>query len=133
MNPPLTPELSAQRKEFFDEMLGHYNLNNRAFILAAYGSDGKPYGSCSYSHSVNGGCAIGRRVSLSCSVQLERIGGDVNHVFHHLPDWMKNLGLNFLLSIQWLHDGYTFWTETGLSEAGILFRDQIIKDYITLP
>lgn len=78
------------------------------------------------------GCAIGMYLPKKVCLKLDRIGG-VDTVFYRdpdlLPKWMRDMGVNFLMEVQSLHDVSEFWSEKGLSGIGIERVYHIINKY----
>jgi len=83
-------------------------------------------GTCSYNPGnpkISPGCAIGMYLDIETAKKLDKIG-DIENVFATrsislLPDWMINLGEDFLFIIQGFHDRSTNFTETGISILGL--------------
>ncbi len=121
------------RERLLSETAAHYNIDNRAH---AHGVG------CQYETVYGQRCAIGRTMSdegiadlrgqgrLWCPVgSILRMFGD--KVFQE--QWkplMTEDNLSFLGQIQSLHDKAQNWTDTGLSEWGIIMVDNIRKRYI---
>ena len=116
----MTP-LQTKQKAFLDEMVKHFNSTNRA-----YNPDTRR---CSYEHSVNGGCAIGRKCTKAQAEKLEKKTGGVYDVWRLLPDKLKRLEMSFLDTVQSLHDGETYWNETGLTNTGTDEYDYICDQF----
>lgn len=101
-----------------------FNINNRAVKQEDGGE------SCIYSHSVNGGCAIGREVSMETANKMDLISIDTgagavdnDEILTLLkkdrPD-MGELSTEFLSDLQMLHDSISkkYWHENGLTKLG---------------
>lgn len=112
----------AQRAFIVDE-LQHYNSANRGATPVT--------GVCRYS----AGCAVGRRIE-DADICLVLDSGtnktvDSDMVFTKLPQWMQDLGRDFLGLCQKIHDNGLLWTPEGLDwnqeYQGIVFRE-FLKD-----
>jgi hypothetical protein len=84
-------------------------------------------GTCLYSGEI--GCGVGRLIEdkdLCARLDSLRGGAGVcNHsVFEQLPENVKELGRDFLMNLQKLHDDGHYWTPDGLSDDG--------NDFITV-
>lgn len=128
-NPAETQGNYIKRKcrEFLNEMVLHFSTNPRAID-----SNGR----CVYSHSVNGGCAIGRKVSEDLAYLFDYMEAEVGYnltvsnkrIFNLLPLELSMLGSSFLKECQSLHDN-NYWDEKGLSPQGKTFFDMIVERY----
>ena len=122
-NPSETQDgyIRRKRREFLDEMVIHFSANPRAI---------DPNGKYVYSHSVNGGCAIGRKVSADLANRFDCAGIETwlnlrvsdPRIFNLLPIELSILGATFLQECQGLHDISVFWSQNGLSCCG---KDQL--------
>jgi hypothetical protein len=107
-------EVKARQKAFLDYVAKFYNLNNRAE---------KPEGGCVY-HALDNspGCAIGQFLPLNlqknCVGAIDNVYYYQPEYFNQFPDWMREMGFDFLLEIQRLHDYSSYWDENGISEIG---------------
>lgn len=117
--------LEQKRKEFLDETIAFYNLNNRC-------ADDE--GCCYYYMDGKEGCAIGRHIpdkELCKRLDEMKDGccgssvGTNNNVFDKLPDNLKELGQTFLHAIQALHDSSIYWTDYGISGYGLKLAKEI--------
>ena len=104
--------INERRLEILEWEKNNRNLNNRSV-------DG---GICKYSGPI--GCAVGRLVDDKelCEKLDNRKDGKgtgVRRVFNRLPDSVKELGIDFLSSIQYLHDNDCYWDDAGPNESGI--------------
>lgn len=82
---------------------------------------------CLYSGEI--GCGVGRLIEdKDLCARLDSLGGAAgvcNHlVFEQLPENVKELGRDFLMDLQKLHDDGHYWTPDGLSDDG--------NDFITV-
>ncbi len=107
--------IQERRRAFLDDTVAFYNSNNRAVI------EGPETTTCVYQSTDNSpGCAIGRHLDPSvqgllsdCTLQV------TNPLVHvHLPKWMMEMGLYFLVDIQSLHDSEYNWGPNGLTASG---------------
>lgn len=102
-----------------------FNKNNRAIVMRRDEQE-----VCIYSHSVNGGCAIGREVPSETADKMDFISRDTGQgaisnptilklLQENRPD-MGGLPLEFLSELQMLHDsiGKEYWGEEGLTKLG---------------
>ena len=84
-------------------------------------------------HSNTLGCAIGRHILDKglCKKLDNMSNGSVilDEVFELLPDNLKELGKNFLFEIQKLHDNKYNWNADGLSEKGVVAKNNIIQEF----
>jgi hypothetical protein len=132
--------------EIIEETAEFYNSQNRAanvagcFYLMYDGSDRK--------------CAVGRCMTESAIVLHGDTGGGVNHLLDKLVeierqkcqddatpiDYTKLLNtilkeeyqghdVSFWATLQQFHDRKKYWTETGLSEEGMIVKDNLINQY----
>lgn len=110
--------LNMTKQEFFDDTIKHFNSNNR-------GTDS--FGGCSYEV----GCAIGRHIKDKelCQRLDEQADSSVTYIFDMLPFELQELGVEFLVSMQSLHDDPSFWDEEGLSAFGEMRAKEIAKEY----
>ncbi len=113
------------REEFLLDEISHYNCENRSVM-----DNGK---TCSYmpAHANTLGCAIGRHLEPELQVRLQRDDNSVgeSETFDMLPDWMKELGGDFLLECQALHDTEHNWNSTGLTFGGKAKVNAIISEF----
>ena len=83
---------------------------------------------CTYSHSINGGCAIGCQVKKSLAKTLDNHGalafdenddeGSYSEVFYCLPKRLQKMGHEFLSLIQSTHDEQTNYINSETAEKG---------------
>lgn len=112
-------ELKEKRLAFLNETVAYYNSQNRGLTK---------HGACSYV----AGCAIGRHCSPELCEQLDgKVDGSVSYfgVFELLPDRLQELGQQFLISMQILHDFEHNWDKSGLSEQGHNSVNEIKKSF----
>lgn len=120
--------IQRKRREFLEETAAHFSVNPRAI---------DSNDSCVYSHSVNGGCAIGRKVSKDLAYRFDYMGAEVGYnftvsskpVFDLLPLELSMLGDSFLQDCQYLHDNNNNWDKKELSPQGKTFFDIIVERY----
>lgn len=78
--------------------------------------------SCIYSGEI--GCGVGRLIEdKDLCARLDRFGEAgsgvcLAYIFEQLPENVKELGQEFLIDLQKLHDHGHHWNEKGLSEDG---------------
>lgn len=120
--------IQQKRLQYLEKTINHFNSTNRAVLI----ENGYKKG-CLYSHQYNGGCAIGREIPQELAIQLDdyKAGAGVSNpnIFAKLPDYLKELGQQFLIDLQRLHDGCKNWCKTGLSKAGKLRAAEIKRNY----
>ncbi len=110
--------LKEKQLDFLNETIEHYKTNPRGMKKGSY---------CSYEH----GCAIGRHLNKELAIQLDKLidigqnsGVSYSNVFNILPEFLKELKIDFLTRVQKLHDNSLFWTKNDsefgfdLSESG---------------
>lgn len=113
------PTLEAKRAFYLNDMVAYFNSNTRC-------SDGSK---CLYTQTrFSEGCAIGRRLPSELSIKLDNgiedeDGFTVSSVFNTavfkiLPQWMQELGKDFLSGCQEFHDTICHWDDLGLSDEG---------------
>ncbi len=117
-------DLNERRLAFLKETVEFYNLKNRATNSA---------GGCLYHATKSSpGCAIGRflpddgkfNINVKCGIESAiKIGNRV-------PDWMMEMGRDFLTDVQLLHDIEFYWTDSGISEMGKIKMNEIINAHI---
>ena len=86
-------------------------------------------GACHYYpiHSNTKGCAIGRLLPRNNPIIKKRLNGSVmfKEIKLYLPEWLLEMNLVFLNSLQSLHDNQTNWDENGLNKIGKQRVDEI--------
>lgn len=114
--------INERRLEILEWEKNNRTLNNRSFN--AFG--------CAYEGYI--GCAVGRLIAdknLCKKLDREHESSVVEYgVFCQLPSDVQQLEQGFLLDIQILHDTYTNWTNTGLSEKGLTCYNEIVEKWI---
>lgn len=111
---------------FLKDTIAFYNKNNRAIGT---------FGICVYNATeTSPGCAIGRHCPL-----LTRENGHlhtrtpvrklVQNNPELVPDWLKEMNINFLGEVQALHDSPINWDDSGLNVAGKRHVNYIIDGY----
>jgi hypothetical protein len=103
-------KVSKTKEELLENTINHFNANNRATDR---------WGRCQYLTEDGRRCAIGIEVSLKLAKSINQgktVGNE--ELFNSLPQRLKDMGQNYLLSIQQLHDSGLNWNETGLSTRG---------------
>lgn len=71
---------------------------------------------------------VGDSIYIPTQWFLER--GEDSNIIIHLPDSLKSLNLDFLLSLQSLHDISEYWDKSGLTEQGRI-KLSLMKGAIT--
>lgn len=112
--------IKEKQLEFLEETIKHFNSENRGY-------DG---GRCSYVAQ----CAVGRKIPMGLCEQLDELdcksiypGLRSVTAFEMLPLDLQELGQEFLIQIQALHDVEKNWNHLGLSEAGEMRVKEIKK------
>lgn len=121
--------IKRKRREFLDETIEHFSHNPRAV---------NSNGSCSYSHNLNGGCAIGRKLSPEKAELMAEDYIQCSGNYEKLPMNLYLLGVCFLMLVQELHDNSYYWGEGfyikgevgKLSDSGKEKVEQIKNLYI---
>ena len=114
---------SQTRQELLDNTVRHFNSMNRSI------KDGT-LNDCMYRSEDGYGCAIGREISDDLAKKLNNVSfGSVDNIFDKLPLRLKNLGVNFLREIQFLHDLSGHWNKDGLSNIGRENVDRICEKF----
>jgi len=109
--------IEKRRLALIEETITHYTLKNRGEIKTSIGSK------CIYSPTpTSEGCAIGRLIAdKEVCKAMDVLAGCVNDpkLESLLPTEIKELGVDFLLALQRLHDGEDNWSDNGLTLSGI--------------
>lgn len=121
------------KEEFLLDMLDYYTVDpeNRRCQIE---------GECKYSPetlhlSTSEGCAIGRHVTKEAALYLDNEYVSVNNIFARssylklLPEWLSDLGVDFLKHCQNLHDHNNHWNNKGLTHVGKEAVEMIIKEF----
>jgi hypothetical protein len=96
-----------------------WEKNNRTSLNRAITSGG----TCIYSGEI--GCGVGRLIEdKDLCAKLDSFGG-LPSVFEQLPENVRELGQEFLMDLQKLHDYDQHWTGNGLSNAGENFMNEL--------
>lgn len=122
-------QLKAKRLAFLEETAAFYNLGNRCFNES---------GLCQYFVGGKAGCAIGRHIQNKTLCRrldkledgsIQAIHDEAFPIYQKLPEKLRELGIQFLVLMQDLHDEASYWDENGLSRSGkdrIKFIKQVI-------
>jgi hypothetical protein len=126
------------REEFLLEGVKYYTENTNRRCSSSIGG-------CFYSPKKAGkvgiskGCMIGYHLSASLQEKLDDLnkedmdlggtGVEEEGIFNLLPDWMKELGQDFLEKAQSLHDKEQNWGVDEFTWMGKLQLACIIEDY----
>lgn len=101
-------------------------------------------GNCKYSPKTAGkqglseGCAIGRHLSPKVQKAFDNFSGNSYSIIDImakeemkklLPEWMQEMPVGFLSSVQVLHDKSSSWGAKGLSNVGKQRVNRIIEEY----
>lgn len=123
------------KEEFLLDMLEYYTTDTERRCVMSY--ENKSF-FCKYSPKSLGisnkseGCAIGRKLSPELALELDnKYGGDeIKEIYEkfsgELPEWINEKTLDFLSSCQVFHDSDSYWTESGLSETGVIKLGEIL-------
>lgn len=116
--------------KFLLDTITHYNSDNRS-VNPSFKSPALSPGmsKCTYlpAHPGTEGCAIGRKIGQTVARKLDNATGNGSmaigavsgcRYFDLLPEWMQEMDIDLLMSIQNLHDNEANWQADGLSEAG---------------
>lgn len=117
------------KQEFLQNTVDYYSKDplNRRCVL----------NNCCYYDPVkaekpkSNGCAIGRYLKKVNRAKFQNQMDDLSHsgiynvyktpdALKLLPKWMRDMEINFLQVVQNLHDDGSYWTDTGLSQEGII-------------
>lgn len=125
--------IKERQLAFLEETANHYNKDNRSSDKTG----------CYYSPKTKGlvgksqGCAIGRKLSEELAVELDKKclnhGVNSQKVFNLLPKEVQELGMDFLVIIQTLHDVDYNWDENGLTGTGESNVKKIKDDFELWP
>lgn len=118
------------RQEFLQDLLDYYTVDpiKRRCMNEA--------GKCFYTpiSTFTDGCAIGRHLDKELQHEFDNDGVPKSvsefSVFHKLPQWMKDLGQDFLLECQILHDRNQVW-RNYINGDMILVRSKIKECFIS--
>lgn len=124
------PSIQIRRIEFLKDTISIYNENNRAISSTGY---------CCYSVTNSSpGCAIGRHLPKELAAELDMYAVSptdgsfipasvMQAVFSgKIPNWMAEMGSNYLQAIQYLHDHTFHWNADGMTALGKAEVDSII-------
>lgn len=92
--------------------------------------------SCKYdpeNFEISPGCAIGMYLNTETAKKLDTIGS-IEYIFRNnksylLPNWMINLGKEFLKRVQNFHDYPDNFTQTGISIYGLEDLKDLCTEY----
>lgn len=110
-------KLKTKRNFYLNDMISYFNSNTRCLLPVYRITDNTD---CRYERTeTSEGCAIGRRLPLKTSIKLDKgTNQAISNNLNLVPDWMKELGGDFLQELQRLHDNSRNWNEKGLSTIG---------------
>lgn len=116
-------EVKQKRKEFLEDTWKYYaeDVSRRAI-------EGNK---CKYKTEDGRKCAIGRHMTYDkYDPSIEGNGITLGGVAMLIPNDILNLGLDFLVRIQLLHDCNDNWNDHGLSDHGENVVGEIERDFI---
>lgn len=121
--------MKKRMKAYLDDVANFYNSGNRAT---------DENGTCIYDSTyVSPGCAIGKELTdkeLNIRVfeePIRNIDCTVDLLYNEevLPKWMMDFDVEFLLSLQNLHDDEKYWNEEGLSNVGMFKYNNVCENF----
>ena len=84
---------------------------------------------------ISDGCAIGRHLDKEFALQIDKDYDELNIKSlmkskfigneDKFPDWMIKMKLDFLVSLQNLHDDNLYWDKNGLTQEGFEYVKEI--------
>lgn len=116
-NYELITDITQRRLNFLNDTVAYYTSHDRSVKKDYYNQR-----VCMYApaNDNTAGCAIGRHLPLELAQSLDsKTSTHVIEVFEYLPNWMQEMGKEFLSEIQKLHDHDSNWTEKRLTDLGI--------------
>ncbi len=120
----ITGSIIERRRAFLDNTVKFFNKQNLCL-------DEK--GDCFYFSEKFDGCAIGRWLEEDLAKKLDEnlycSGLILASIFIEIPEWMKELGQNFLVKVQGLHDNLDNWNENGLNFLGEDNKNNIYLEF----
>jgi hypothetical protein len=126
-------DLQKEMKEFLDETVEYYSANPEGRrCTSMIGCHYSPQTARKFGSE---GCAIGRKMTPLNAIKADRLyTGGVKTLLREFPDLLpenlRRMPENFLVSVQNLHDSPMYWTSTGLSVFGKELVAQIRETYI---
>jgi hypothetical protein len=120
--------------EFLEDTIKYYseNVKRRCTTVKA----------CYYSpvsakkEGISTGCAIGRFLKPEDAIKIDSHDPmSIHNVLSHgelkdlIPQWMQDLGTEFLKQVQGIHDNDFNWNEEGLTPLGWINVNQIKDRY----
>lgn len=105
--------VNKRRMEFLEDMVEFYTKDNRAVKQSSSPHVAHSLACVYHSTSKSPGCAIGRWLEQSETCNLLHNGSIVSFLKadNVIPDWMKEMGIDFLVDCQGFHDNEIFWNE----------------------
>lgn len=108
------------RKQILEDTIKYYSEDTNRRCVTEYG--------CFYNpirvnkKGITDGCAIGRLIPQRLRAKLDKFDGATGvieyKIFQELPKKIQNLGQDFLVELQILHDNNSYWDDGGLTEKG---------------
>lgn len=114
----ITEAKKEAKKEILQDVVDHYNLDNRSVDENE---------KCVYNGPDGRKCAAARWMD---NLELVTEHAGVAENYECLNDTAKLAGIKFMSEIQGLHDNEKYWTNKGLSKAGEIKVLVIKKEYI---
>lgn len=91
-------------------------------------------GSCVYSPTeTSEGCAIGRLLPLDISERLnDGTGVSDSSIFNELPEWLQDMGVDFLQALQIIHD-LEYFVYKSVGDISLYMKKWVDLTKITFP
>ena len=126
--------IRQRRRTYLKYVKDFYNTANRGY--------NEKDGFCKYSAGKNSpGCAIGQFLVPKTAKLFDYTdlvfgyGSDIRHILEDenqsklIPEWMKELDVEFLVLVQRFHDTMENWNNNGVSDEGMKFYRNIKNQY----
>jgi hypothetical protein len=119
--------IQEKRLALLEDTCQHFNSTNRSTKSDTNGCYYQPQ------HENTQGCAIGRLIK-SKKLRILLDGNQfedttVDYVFDYLPKNLQIYGMEFLLSLQKLHDDASLWNKNGLNKEGKIAKEYLITKH----
>lgn len=114
-----TDDLLTKRRKLVEFVSVYFNSKNRSFC--------EETNRCVYRSKDGFGCALGIFIDITPAHELNHAGPVMGDEV--IPDTLKELGIDFLVYVQQLHDTKAFWTDTGLNTEGVEFKNKLLKKH----
>lgn len=115
--------IEQKRLTVLNDTIGYFNTTTRNINV----ND-----TCQYypQHEKTEGCAVGRLIKdKELCKKLDTLGGGTRKLFKHLPAEVQELGVEFLVDLQLLHDYLYHWDQNGLTPRGKDKAEYIKTEY----